>query len=76
MRILLLAPFLALLGCASMVRVVDKSEDQVALSYLPSQHLDAAILAEQTCARYDRRAEFAWETRVDDRVVATWACKR
>ena len=76
MKFILLALCAAIAGCGSMVHVVDRSEDQVALSYLPSHHVDAAILAEQSCAKYERRAEFAWETQVEDRIVATWSCKR
>jgi hypothetical protein len=76
MKFLMVVACLALLGCDTMVRVVDKSEEQVALSYLPSRHVDAAILAQQACSSYGRRAEFAWETSVDGRVVATWNCQR
>ena len=76
MKFLILASCLALLGCASMVRVVNKSEEQVALSYLPSRHGDAAVLAEQSCAEYGRKAEFSWETSMDGRAIGTWKCAR
>ena len=76
MKLLVLAICMALLGCASTVRVVNKSEEQVALSYLPSHHLDAALLAEESCAKFGRRAEFSWETTVDERRVGTWNCER
>jgi len=76
MKFLMAVVCLALVGCDSMVRVVNKSEEQVALSYLPGRHVDAAILAQQTCSKVGRRAEFAWETTVDGRVVATWNCER
>jgi len=76
MKLLVLAICMALLGCASTVRVVNKSEEQVALSYLPSHHLEASILAQESCAKVGRRAEFSWETTVDERQVGTWNCER
>ena len=76
MKFHVLAICIALSGCDSMVRVVNKSEEQVALSYLPARHHEAALLAQESCARYGRRAEFSWETSVDGRVVATWECAR
>jgi len=76
MKFLALVMCMALLGCSSMVRIVSKSEQQIALSYLPSHRTDANVLAEENCAKYGKRAEFSWASTVDDRVVSTWSCER
>jgi hypothetical protein len=76
MKFLLPVACIALAGCASVVRVVDRSEDRVTLSYLPSRNVEAARMAQEKCAGDGRRAEFAWETVVAERTVATWNCEK